>query len=159
MPNFLEQLVSEWHEYNGYFVRRNVRVGKLDRGGFEGELDVVAFHPGERRLKHIECSTDALSWEEREKRFSRKFAAGERHIKALFTGFGELPNIEKVALFVLGSSKGHPTVGGGTVLMAHEFMDEIRKGLALKSILSNAVPEQFALVRALQFAAYYWKKN
>ena len=26
--NFLEQLVTEWYEYRGYFVRRNVPVGK-----------------------------------------------------------------------------------------------------------------------------------
>src|SRR5437016_5364675 len=43
--NFLEQLVAEWYEYQGYFIRRNVRVGKLAAGGYECELDVVAFHP------------------------------------------------------------------------------------------------------------------
>jgi hypothetical protein len=26
--NFLEQLVAEWYEYDGYFIRRNVKVGK-----------------------------------------------------------------------------------------------------------------------------------
>ena len=30
MPgNYLEQLVAEWYEYQGYFVRRNVLVGKM----------------------------------------------------------------------------------------------------------------------------------
>ena len=28
--NFLEQLVAEWYEYQGYFVRRNVMVGNDD---------------------------------------------------------------------------------------------------------------------------------
>ena len=41
--NHLEQLVGEWYEYNGYFVRRNVRVEKRLKGGFEGELDVLLF--------------------------------------------------------------------------------------------------------------------
>ena len=27
MVNFLEQMVAEWYEFRGYFVRRNVRVG------------------------------------------------------------------------------------------------------------------------------------
>jgi hypothetical protein len=30
MPrNHLEDLVAEWYEFRGYFVRRNVQVGKL----------------------------------------------------------------------------------------------------------------------------------
>jgi hypothetical protein len=32
MPsNHLEQLVAEWYEYQGYFVRRNIFVGKLPK--------------------------------------------------------------------------------------------------------------------------------
>ena len=48
--NYLEQLIAEWYEYQGVFVRRNVLVGKLPRGGHECELDVVAFHAQEQRL-------------------------------------------------------------------------------------------------------------
>ena len=33
MANHLEQLISEWLEFRGYFVRRNVKVGKLWPGG------------------------------------------------------------------------------------------------------------------------------
>jgi Holliday junction resolvase-like predicted endonuclease len=68
--NFLEQLVAEWYEYQGYFIRRNVRVGKVPGGGYECELDVVAFHPETKHLVHVEPSTDAGSWEERERRYS-----------------------------------------------------------------------------------------
>ena len=41
--NFLEQLIAEWYEYRGYFVRRNVLVGRRLKGGYECELDIVAF--------------------------------------------------------------------------------------------------------------------
>jgi len=78
--NFLEQLVAEWYEYRGYFVRRNVPVGRRARGGYEAELDVVAFNPGTRHLVHLEPSMDAESWETRERRFRRKFDAGREHI-------------------------------------------------------------------------------
>ena len=45
MPfNYLEQLVAEWYDYKGYFLRRNVLVGKRAQGGYESELDIVAFH-------------------------------------------------------------------------------------------------------------------
>jgi hypothetical protein len=66
MINFLEQLVAEWYEFNGYFVRRNVMVGRRSGGGWECELDVVALHPKKKRLVHIETSMDAASWGTRE---------------------------------------------------------------------------------------------
>ena len=41
MPvNFLEQLTAEWFEYRGYFVRRNIKVGKRQKGRHDCELDV-----------------------------------------------------------------------------------------------------------------------
>lgn len=59
--NYLEQLVGEWYEYRGYFVRRNVLVGKRAKGGYDCELDVVAFHPAKHHLVQIEPSMDADS--------------------------------------------------------------------------------------------------
>ena len=38
--NHLESLVAEWCEFCGYFIRRNVQVGKQPKGGYEGELGV-----------------------------------------------------------------------------------------------------------------------
>ena len=73
--NFLEELAAEWYEYKGYFIRRNVLVGKRPAGGHECELDVVGFHPETRHLVHIEASMDAAKWEERERRFQKKFGA------------------------------------------------------------------------------------
>ena len=62
MPsNFLEELVAEWYQFQEYFIRRNVLVGRLDHGGHEGELDIVAFHPSKNHLVHIEPSSDADS--------------------------------------------------------------------------------------------------
>lgn len=80
MANHLERLVAEWLEFKGYFVRCNVNVGIFPRGGYAGELDVVAYHPIENRLIHIETSTDAATWQEREERFKKKFDAGGKHI-------------------------------------------------------------------------------
>ena len=49
MPgNHLESLVAEWYEFRGYFVRRNVPVGKRPKGGYDCELDIVAFHPEQK---------------------------------------------------------------------------------------------------------------
>jgi len=155
MVNFLEQLVAEWYEFRGYFVRRNVRVGPRDAGGHESELDVVAFHPEKNHLVHVEPSMDAHSWDQREKRFAKKFDAGRKYIPGLFAGL-VLPDIEQVALLVFGSSHGHAMIGGGRVLMITDFMREIRDEVKARRIDSAAIPEQYQLLRALQFAANYW---
>ena len=67
--NFLEQLIAEWYELQGYFLRRNVWVGKRAKGGYECELDIIAFHPGKKHLVQIEPSMDASSWAERERKY------------------------------------------------------------------------------------------
>lgn len=56
--NHLEQLIAEWYEFRGYFVRRNVHVGKRLEGGYECELGIVAFHPGERKLHRTSKSVE-----------------------------------------------------------------------------------------------------
>ena len=159
MPNnFLEQLVAEWYEYKGYFVRRNIPVGKRDRGGYECELDVVAFNPSTAHLVHIEPSMDAESWEKRQRRFKKKFDAGRKYIPALFPGFRLPGEIEQVAILVVGSTINHPALGGGKVRMVPDLLREILEDLSDKKIASSAVPEHHALLRTLQFVVEYRKK-
>jgi len=157
MPNFLEQIAAEWFEVRGYFVRRNVKVGPRKTGGWDAELDVVAFDPITKHLVHVEPSSDALPWDRREERFRKKFDAGRKHIPGLFKGFGKLPEIEQIALFVFGSGKRHPTVGGGQVLMIADLMADIRQYMKNRSIQSKAIPEQFVILRTLQYAAQLWR--
>lgn len=157
MANFLEQLVAEWYEFRHYFVRRNVKVGKRPNGGYNSELDIVAFNPETKHLVHLEPSMDAHTWEKREQRFQAKFAAGKEHIPSLFRGFGtELPGIEHIAVLVF-AGKERQTVGGGKVLLIHDLMAEIRTGLQHRAVSNNAVPEQYVILRSLQFASNYWK--
>lgn len=156
MSNFLETLVAEWYEFSGYFVRRNVLVGRRPNGGHDCELDVVAYHPGERRLVHIEPSMDTDSWARREERYAKKFEAGRRHIPQLFAGIDLPDDIEQVALLVYGSTANRKTLGGGRIMSMAEFMAEIRATLAGRAIERAAAPEGFPTLRALQFAAHYW---
>ena len=148
--NFLEELVAEWLEYTGYIVKRNERVGRRAAGGHEGELDVVAFNPTTNHLLHVETSTDADSWAGREKRFSKKFASGNKHIKALYDGLTLPDEIEKKAIFAFGSDKNHKTVGGGKVVLAEDFILDIIRALKGTSFLSRAVPEKYPILRVLQ---------
>jgi nitrate reductase assembly molybdenum cofactor insertion protein NarJ len=82
--NYSEQLVIEGYEYQGYFIRNNVLVGKRAQGGYETELAIVAFHPKEMKLVHLEPSMDADSWERREERYKKKFDLGRKYIPGLF---------------------------------------------------------------------------
>lgn len=151
--NYLEELVAEWYEFNGYFVRRNVRVGKRPKGGYEGELDVVAFHPEEKRLVHIEPSMDALAWAKREERFRKKFEAGRRHIPSLFRGLNIPKEVEQIALLQFASKKNRDRLGGGKLMLVSEFLVEMLRDLRKHSVASNAVPEDKPILRTLQFVA------
>jgi hypothetical protein len=156
--NFLEQLVSEWYEYQGYFVRRNVPVGKRSRGGYECELDIVAFDAVKRHLVHIEPSMDAESWTQRELRFGKKFDAGLKYIPGLFPGLDLPEEIEQIAIFAFASRTNHPTLAGRQVLLVSDLMREIMEDLSDKKIASAAVPEHHPILRTLQFVVEYRKK-
>jgi hypothetical protein len=155
MPNFLEQLVAEWYEIRGYFVRRNIKVGKRLAGGYDCELDIVAVNPDTRHLVHLEPSMDAHSWQKREDRFKVKFEAGKKYIPEIFSGFGDLP-IDQIAVFAIGSSRTHAKIGGGRVVHVGELMNDIMPYVSQRKIQSAAIPEQFVILRTLQFAANLW---
>lgn len=155
MTNHLEQLVGEWLELNGYFVRRNVLVGPRAQGGYDGELDAVAFHPGTRHLLHVEPSLDAHSWELREERFARKFALGRTHIPQLLAGLDAPPEVDQVALLVFASRSNVEAIGGGRIMLIGDLMQEIMTGVCTRRVERSAVPEQFGLVRTIQFCCQY----
>ena len=45
----LEDLLAEYYDWKGYLVKRNIKVGRLNHGGWEMELDVIAYHPIDNR--------------------------------------------------------------------------------------------------------------
>ncbi|MDD4319551.1 MAG: hypothetical protein PHW10_04490 [Candidatus Peribacteraceae bacterium] len=157
MPaNHLEQLVAEWYQLQGYFVRRNVQVGKRRLGGYECELDLVCFHPQHKHLIHIEPSLDCHSWKKREERYRKKFEAGRRYIPHLFKGLYLPETLEQVALFVYGGGN-RKEFAGGKVMFVREFMRIINEDLKKRKIQLSAIPEEYPLLRSLQFAAQYWQ--
>lgn len=155
--NHLEQLIAEWYEYQGYFVRRNVHVGLRPKGGYECELDIVAFHPADNKLIHLEPSLDADSWEIRERRFRKKFEAGKRYIPELFKDL-KIPDplkIEQIAVLVFASKENHETLGGGKIKMASELIQEIFISIRDKKLAEHAIPEQFSILRSFQYVTEY----
>ncbi|HYA20791.1 MAG TPA: hypothetical protein VEG25_09130 [Burkholderiales bacterium] len=150
--NHLENLIGEWYEYQGYVVRRNVKVGKLSHGGWEGELDVVAYHPRTHHLLHIEPSIDAYTWTKRQQRFEKKFRAGRKYIKkVVFPWLGPEIHLEQWAV-ILGSDKTHKLIGGGKVVLVRNLIQQITNDIrAAGAMERNAVPELYPLLRTIQF--------
>jgi hypothetical protein len=153
--NHLEQLVSEWYEFRGYFVRRNVRVGRRAAGGHECELDVVAFHPGTKHLVQIEPSTDSESMQKREKRYAKKFEAGRKHIPSLFAGLSLPTKIDQIGIFLYGGP--HENIAGGKMMLVSQLIPQILEFLKDHRINSRAVPEGYPLLRTLQLVSEYRK--
>jgi len=152
--NFLEQLVAEWYGYRGYFVRTNIHFGKRVRGGWEGEMDVVAFDPKEKILVHLEASGDADSWNQRRARFWKKFEAAARHYEKLFDF--EFERVRKVAIVGFGRPKGSIGFGDDIELVTiPEIMTEIAEEMRRLKPTSIAIPEAYPLLRAIQFAAWF----
>ena len=131
----------------------------VDRGGYECELDVVAYHPQTEHLLHVEPSLDADPWATREERFKKKFDAGRRYIKSSvfpWLARSKVP-IEQVALLI-ASAKNHVEVGGGRVVNVDEFMSQMREKISAHGVMSaNAIHEQFDLLRTVQLVVcgYY----
>lgn len=150
--NHLEALTAEWLDYNGYFVRTSVKVGKRAKGGWGGELDVVGFHPARRHFLHVECSIDANTWQNREKTFERKFTMGRKHARELFSAIA-LPNaLDQVVMHGYASAADqHRQLGGGRLITSQELIAEIMAGIPATA-WTNAVPENYPLLRTLQFA-------
>jgi hypothetical protein len=151
-PNHLEQLVAEWLQHNGYFVRVSVPVGPRARGGYKGELDVVGVNLVKHRLIHVECSLDAVSHEARDKRFALKFERGRQYIKSVFEGIALPETLEQIVVLQFSSGKTR-TIGGVRLVTVRELVHEIYEGLKSTSPAKGAISSNWPLLRTLQIAA------
>jgi len=153
--NVLEELVVEWYEYRGYFVRRNVKVGKRGTGGYEGELDIVAFHPENGKVIHIEASMGAESWEKRKSNFDKKFSLGEKYIPKLFSFIHSKPDKVAVLGFPRSSREKNPLGPDVKVKFLPNLIKEIAKEFSKYKVEEKAIPETYPLLRAIQLALDY----
>ncbi len=146
----LEALIHEYYEWRGYVVRRGVKVGRLKHGGWEGELDIVAFHPQQQTLLHLEPSIDAHSWAVREQRYERKFRVGRKYIfSEVFPWLDRKTALTQVAILVSRGKRSH--IAGGTIRTVDELVAEMREAvLAEGSMATRAITELYPLLRTVQ---------
>ena len=154
--NFLEQLVAEWYEYEGYFVRSNVRAHKRAKGGWDAELDVLAYDPSNLTLLHVETSGDADSWAERKRRFlTKKFILKREEYEAILGC--KVSKIRKIAVVGYArSTKADLNWGQDIeVVLIPDLMTQIAGKLRSQHPMQEAVPEGFPILRAVQTVLAY----
>jgi hypothetical protein len=100
---------------------------------------------------------DADSWTEREKRFTRKFEAGRKHIPGLFKGMNAPDEIKQLAVFGSPSIKNQTKIGGGEIVLLSQLLNDILEDLKSEPLFSQAVPEQFTILRTFQVVANFPK--
>lgn len=151
---FLEQLLAEWYTYQGYFVRTNIKFGKRPSGGYEGEMDVVAFDPKTGTLFHIETSGDADSWRERRLKFQKKFKTAAEYYNSEFNF--KFRNVRRIAVVGFSESKSSIDLGNGIELvLIPEIVKQITEEMKKTRPTEKAIPEGYPLLRAIQFAVWY----
>ncbi|MCP4551324.1 MAG: hypothetical protein GY834_04645 [Bacteroidetes bacterium] len=155
----LENLIAEYYDWKGYLVKRNIKVGKLSHGGWEMELDVIAFDPHTGHLIHLEPSIDAHSWATREERFTKKFNSARKYILSeVFAWLDSNIEIEQVAVLI-SHPKGRDLLAGAKIVSIDELLAEIReKVIACGIAAKNAIPEQYPLLRTLQLSHNGYRK-
>lgn len=150
--DYLQRLAREWYEYLGYFVRTDLWVGLESDGSYECELDVVAFNPLRHHIVQIEPSLDLLSADEREHHFRIKFDAGRKYLHRLF-GAPPHADLEQIALIVSNDAVHRNTIAGGNIVLLSDLIAAMDRTLVPADGPDNMVPEQWPLIRTLQFAA------
>ena len=154
----LEDLLCEYYEWQGYVVRRNIKVGPLSHGGHEGELDIIAYHPQNKNLVHLEPSIDGHSWDVRTERFEKKFRAGRKYVREVFPWIDEEVELDQIAVLVTSGGGSRTELAGGKLRTIDEIVAEICEKIDERGLMcSRAIPEQFKLLRTIQLVrcGYY----
>jgi len=152
MMNHIESLLAEYYDWQGYVVKCNTRVGRLPRGGWEMELDIVAFDPRSRRIFHVEPSLAGDTWSKREVRYKKKFEAGRKYIcKNLFPWAEASTPITQLAILPNCGPK-YRKLAAGDVITIDEMMSEIKQAVKRVGRAGRAaIPERYPLLRTIQF--------
>ena len=154
--NVLEELAKEYYEYiKEYFVRTNIRFDKRkEKGGYKGEIDILAYVPNERKLIHLECSMSADRNDAGFKKAEEKFPDNLDY-KNLYPD--NTLNIEKVEkIFILKQTKERNDVKmpeGKKPMNLGAFIREIYNSINT-DIMNKIIPEAYPLVRTMQLAKW-----
>jgi hypothetical protein len=89
-------------------------------------------------------------------RYAKKFAAGKKHIPALFPGIDLPKELEQVALFVYGGRGEKHDLADAKGIFIRDFLLDILAAVRQRRMAAAAVPEEYPLLSTLQFSAQFW---
>lgn len=157
--NFLEKLTAEWYEYQGYFCLTNIRFGQTGHGGHLGEMDVIAYHPKTKEFIHVECSTDAWSWDQKKKVFGKKFENATKYYDEKFPF--DKKKVRKIAVTGFSRPRNNPErkmdFGKNIeVILVPDFVVSIASDLSKKDPWYIGINESsYPLLRSIQYGTFY----
>jgi len=150
MANHLEDLICQYYDWKGCIVRRNVKVGRRAKGGYDGELDVVIYDHKTNKVLHYEPSTDASQWMKRELKYKRKFDVGKKYIRDVFPWLPPDFQLEQIAVFFQVPEKRR-MFQGGIAISIDALVGMICEEVKVRGrVGKNAIPEQYDLLRMAQ---------
>jgi len=144
--NVFEQLVSEWYEYQGYFVRRNNTIG-------HAELDALAYLPDKRLVVHIETGKDAETGPSVDAKILRKmrFLPAE-YARALNC---QVDDVKKIAIYGWQRTKAKPRqLGDVTVITLADFVRDINDTLKRLNTRVETITQNYPLLSAMQWSLW-----
>ncbi|NPA51438.1 MAG: hypothetical protein GXO22_00895 [Aquificae bacterium] len=160
--NFLEELIYEYFEFKNFFVKRNIKLRKRTRGGYDREIDILALCPRNNHLYHIESSFAADSWEQTILNFkNKKFDITQEEYANLIGLSADKIKIFKVAILLNVPKKNRKQKKedfkiktGAKLLSIGEFMRIVKHSIKFREPLKKAVPEKYPLLRTIQFLLF-----
>ena len=150
--NFLEELVAEWLQQNGWLVSKNVRYGPRPEGGYVGEADLIAFHPDGGEYLHVETSQAAPSKAKLAKKFRDQFRKAKRFYPEMLSGISG-----EVFKLAIGGWTKEPADPGESIeaMTIPQFVERVSNELLSEEVWTRVTPERFALLRAMELALRY----
>ena len=155
--NFREQLIAEWYELRGYFVRTNEKWPDGHGRRRSEDMDVLALCPTTRKLIHIETtSSEYKNWVEKYR--GRKFHSDDSFYMENF----HADSVQRVA--IVGSGAG-PNDNAAKKLKDHnitlqsfgqlyeEIEEKIRDDWWPET--KKAIPETLPILKGIQYALRY----
>ncbi|WP_297453939.1 hypothetical protein [Persephonella sp.] len=164
--NFLEELIYEYLDFKGCFVKRNIKLRKREKGGFDREIDILALDTRNCIVYHIETSfATNKSWDQTIENFKRKKFDIKKKEYAQLVGLEahEIQIVKVAILLNVPKQKEKRDLfekeTKSKLYSIKEIMEEIKSPITSKDPLKEAIPEKYPLLRTIQFIHHFTESN
>lgn len=145
---FIEDLLSEWYQFKGFFVHRGFTVPS-ENGEQPLKLSFVAFNLEQRSVVHVEVAGYALSSGQIKRRYEHKFNLASNALTAAFDRSRISLSLSQILITSGASSVDSEDIDTlDEVQAAPEFLKKVMEDL-LKSREISEIPSHLSILSAL----------